>query len=262
MGVNDNGNSTSGVRDADLNTGVPRRVRFDHTSITLLIGMLFILWVSIVGLTWMSYGKVSNAQLLSTLRQKGYAAEGEVTKRSANLDGVYVTYEFSVDGISYSGYARMKLRRYGVSTPGGQIPIRYLPDDPRKNLPINVEVFSVRDTQPFLLCLFFMGLSIFVIYRYLRERRLVRMGVVVEARVTGCAPYQKQFDVYYEFTTEGNESMDGSCITEDEYEVGASIPVIYRRSNPKKNESYPVAGFIIEDSEAARIPGQLSSPAE
>ena len=88
------------------------------------------------------------------------------------------------------------------------------------------------------------------------------MGVVVEARVTGCAPYHEQFDVYYEFTTESNESMDGSCIMEDEHEVGASIPVIYRRSNPNKNESYPVAGFIIEDGEATQIPGHLSSPAE
>lgn len=254
MGVNDNDNSISGVRNADLITAVPRRVRFDQTSITLLIGMLFIFWVSIAGLTWMSYGKVRNAQLLSTLRQKGYAAEGEVTKRSASLDGAFVTYEFSVDGMSYSGHARMKLRRDSVSTPGGQIPIRYLPEDPRENLPINVEVFSVRDTQPFLLCLFFIGLSIYVIYTYFRERRLARMGVVVEARVTGCAPYHKQFDVYYEFTAEGNLSMEGSCLTEDEYEVGASIPVIYRRSNPKKNESYPVAGFIIDDSEAARIP--------
>ena len=262
MGVNDNGNSTSGVRNSDLNPGTPRRVRFDRTSITLLMGMLFIFWASIAGLAWMSYGKVKNAQLFSTLRQKGYAAEGEVTKRSVSLDGVFMTYEFAVDGISYSGYARMKLRPNSASGPGGQIPIRYLPDDPRENLPIDVEEFSIRDTQPFLLCLSFMGLSIFVIYRYLRERRLVRMGVVVEARVTGCAPYRNQFDVYYEFVTEGNGSMDGSCITEDEYEIGASIPVIYRRSNPKKNEAYPVAGFIIEDSDAARIPKHLSSPAE
>lgn len=251
-----------GVMRSDLTTEVPRRVSFDQTSITLLIAMLFLLLRSITGLTWMSYGKVRNAKLLSTLRQKGYAAEGEITNSAVSLSGVSVTYEFSVNGISYSGHARMKLRRYSVSTPGGRIPIRYLPEGPRVNLPINAEISSVRDTQPFLLCSFFMGLSIFVIYTYLREWRFVRMGIVVEARVTGCAPYHKQFDVYYEFTTDGNVLMEGSCITEGEYEVGASIPVIYRRSNPKKNESYPVAGFVIEDSEAARIPERLSSPEE
>ena len=261
MGVNENDDSISGVRESDLNTGVPRRVRFDQTSMTLLSGMLLIVLVSFAGLAWMSYGKVRNAQLLSTLRQKGYAAEGEVTKRSASLDGLFVTYEFSVNGLSYSGHARIKLRRY-ILAPGGQISIRYLPEDPRENLPINVEIFSARDAQPFLLCLFFMGLSTYVIYTYLRERRLARVGVVVEARVKACAPYHKQFEVYYEFNIEGNVSMEGSCITEDEYEVGASIPVIYRRSNPKKNESFPVAGLIIEDSEAARTPAHLSSPPE
>jgi len=74
----------------------------------------------------------------------------------------------------------------------------------------------------------------------LRKKKLTRMGIVVEGRVTGCAPDRKVFTVYYEFTTEDNLGMEGSTRMPEECAAGDSIPVMYLRSNPKRNDFYPL----------------------
>jgi hypothetical protein len=95
----------------------------------------------------------------------------------------------------------------------------------------------------FLLGLVILGGAGNVIIVALRERTLARKGIVVEGEVTGCAPNQKLFTVYYEFTTKENVWMEGSTEISEEYEAGATIPVIYLRGNPKRNDVYPMDGF-------------------
>jgi hypothetical protein len=73
-----------------------------------------------------------------------------------------------------------------------------------------------------------------------RKRQLARMGVVVEGKVTGCAPNRSRFTVYYEFTTEDKVWVEGSTEMSEECEVGMPIPVMYLRSNPKRYDYYPM----------------------
>lgn len=84
-----------------------------------------------------------------------------------------------------------------------------------------------------------------VIIAALRGRKLARMGIVVEGRITGCAADRTLFTVYYEFTAEDNELAEGSTEMSEECNVGASIPVIYLRGNPKRNDLYPIGGYRI-----------------
>ncbi len=68
----------------------------------------------------------------------------------------------------------------------------------------------------------------------LRKRELACNGVVVEGRVTGCAPDRSRFKVYYEFSTEDGVWMEGNTAMTEECKAGDSIPVMYLRSNPKE----------------------------
>jgi hypothetical protein len=74
----------------------------------------------------------------------------------------------------------------------------------------------------------------------LRKRELARIGFVVEGRVMGCTPDRSLFKVYYEFTTEDSVWMEGNTTMTEECEAGDSIPVVYLRSNPKRNDFYPL----------------------
>ena len=91
---------------------------------------------------------------------------------------------------------------------------------------------------------YFIGLGLLVgigaiIIAGLRKKKLARLGFVVEGKVTGCAPNRSRFKVYYEFTTEDNVWMEGSTTMSEECVAGDSIPVMYLRSSPKRNDYFP-----------------------
>jgi hypothetical protein len=214
-------------------------VRFDDDIISALCFTLFFFMLWLVPAAWGTYDDIRDSHIRDILRREGHEANGEVTKSYAGRGGVDVEYRFSVDGDLYSGFARMIADDYRVQTPGEKIPIRYLPKDPRVNQPVGWEWFSARYV---FFCFFGLGILVIagaLIIAGLRKRKLARMGVVVEGRVTGCAPNRSRFTIYYEFTTEDNAWMEGSTEMPEESEAGDSIPVMYLRSNPKRNDFYP-----------------------
>ena len=227
---------------SEINTKIPRKVHFDGLSKKLLCWAIFTIIVVVVGSTWISYGTLKNMHIRDILRQEGKLAFGEVIKTSVNHDDVYVRYKFSIEGVSYPGEAEMKTH---VPALGGQIQILYLPRDPHINQPSNWEWFSVWDVYPYLLLFFIVVAAITMINVALRERMLARLGVVVEVRVTRCVPDRKLFNIYYEFTTEGNELIEGSTEMSKVCEVDTSISIIYLRNNPKRNDCYPIEGCRI-----------------
>jgi hypothetical protein len=192
---------------------------------------------------WGAYDDIKNSHLHNILRLEGHDANGEVIERhSIRRGGVDVRYRFSVDGVSYSGHAEIPGHYYRASIPGAHISIRYLPNDPRVNQPSNWE-WDWGHIVYFLLGLVILVGAGNLIIVTLRERTLARMGIVVEGKVTGCTTASKPFTVYYEFTTKDNVWMEGNTDMPDECEYGASIPVIYLRGNPKRNDVYPMSGF-------------------
>lgn len=230
-----------------INANIPRRVHFDKVSLRILIPMLIVLMVGIMGGAWISSRDIRAAHLLNILRREGRVTYGTVTKSSPIPNGAKVEYSFSVDGISYSGQAVTKTDHYDVPEVGGRLHIWYLPGNPHINLPTRWEWFSAWDIYSDIFLLFLMGVAGVVISVSFRERTLARMGIVVEGRVTGCAPNGKLVKVYYEFNTEDNGVIEGSREMPEAREFGASIMIIYLRHNPKRNGIYPLGGFRIAE---------------
>jgi hypothetical protein len=82
--------------------------------------------------------------------------------------------------------------------------------------------------------------------KLLRERTLVRYGWCVDGKVTGCAPNHTKFSIDYEFHTQENLLIEGSNeYSEEAYELGSSIRIIYLRNHPKKNAFYPLSAYRI-----------------
>jgi len=196
------------------------------------MSFFLLLWLIPVGLR--SY----DVHTFYVLRQQGYETNGEVTKSYSGRGSVDVVYRFSADGVLYSGRAQMIGDNYRIQAQGDKILIRYLPKNPRVNQPANWEWFSVWELPYYVLGLVLLvGLGALLVAGW-RIRRLARIGIVVEGRVTGCVPDRNQFKAYYEFTTEAKVWLEGSARTSEECEVGTPIPVIYLRSNPKRNDLY------------------------
>jgi hypothetical protein len=235
----------SGISEANAET--PRRVRFDETNTRVVCGALLVFLIGFVGYAWISYSTLTKIRIRDILHREGSTTDGIVTVSKLNHSGVYLYYRYEVDGVRYFGQVEMKASGYRAPAPGETIHILYLPSKPNVSLPSGWEWFSIWDIVPLVFVLFTTTGSGFLIAEALRERQLARMGVVVEGRVTGCELSQRPFKIYYEFTTDGNGVAEGSSELADEYEVGAPIPVIYLRSNPKRNDRYPPSGFRIAD---------------
>ena len=200
---------------------------------------LFFLVLWLVPAVWGAYDDVRDSHVHDILRREGYEANGEVIKSYGGRGSVDVIYRFSVGGIFYSGRGKIIADDYRVQAPGEKIPIRYLPKDPRVNQPVRWGWFSAGWAMFYSLGLVILVATGALVLGGLRQRRLARIGIVAEGRVTGCAPDRSRFKVYYEFTTEDNLSMEGGTRVSEEYGAGDSIPVMYLRSNPKRNDFYP-----------------------
>lgn len=242
------GDPLSGIGSiAEANSKLPRKVRFDQTSARAVCIALLVFLVGVIGYTWICFETLRTIHLRDILRQEGVIANGVVTASNLNHGGVSVKYRFEVDGVSYSGQAEMKGSHYRAPVLGQAIQVLYLLNKPDASLPSDWEWFSIWDIVPFLFVMFTAIASGAVITVALREVQLARSGIVVEGKVTGCLSNQKTSTVYYEFRTEDDVLMEGSGDTTEDWESGASIPVIYLRSNPKRNERYPVAGILVAE---------------
>ena len=224
----------SGIDISEANAGIPRKARFDDGMIAALVFTLFffVLWLIPVGF------RAYDVHTFYVLRQAGYEASGEVTKSYPGRGSVDVNYRFSVDGVVYTGDAKMIGDDYRIQAPGDTILIRYLPKNPSVNQPVNWEWFSSWELPYYVLGLGLLaGVGALLVAGW-RKRRLARIGIVVEGRVTGCVPDGNRFKAYYEFTTKDKVWAEGSTQMSEECKVGASIPVIYLRSNPKRNDLF------------------------
>ena len=235
--------SLSELKVAEINAEIPRRLRLDGLTIKVLTGALLTLLAGIGLLVWIANGTLTGLHTRDILRRDGQLAYGDITKVSVNRGGEDVRYSFLVDGVLYSGYAEMQGEHYTVPGDSKKIPLCYLPNDPRVNQPTNWQWVSVWDFFPFLLLFAIMAVAARAIIMALRLATLARMGVVVIGKVIGCAPNKKLFTIYYEFTGKDNAVVEGKCDLLDEYETGTSIPIIFLRSNPKRNTRYPISGF-------------------
>jgi hypothetical protein len=232
---------------SSANAQIPRRVRLDSATVKALnVGLLMLLFGAVV-LFWVSYCTIKNLHALYVLHGEGHMLNGDITEESVNRGGEYVRYRFSVDGVLYSGQSEMEADGHSSRSDSKKIPILYLPENPHVNLPINWRPISVWDLFPYLLLFSITALGAYVTIISLRQWKLMRMGVVAIGKVTGCAQNKKLFTVYYQFAEEDNATSEGSSNVLDEYGVGALIPIIYLRTNPKRNDRYPVAGFRIAD---------------
>jgi hypothetical protein len=225
---------------AEANTRIPRDARFEDDVVTVLAFTFFFFVLWLIPASWMTYGYARGSQLRDVLQRDGQEASGEVTESYAGRDEVDVYYRFSVDGASYTGRAEMIGGKYRVLGPGNEITIRYLPKKPDVNQPVGWKWFSAGYAMFCSLGVLLLAGAVVLVIAGMRKKELTRMGIVVEGKVTGCAPDRKSFTVYYEFTTKDNVGMEGETTMQEECKAGDSIPVMYLRSNPKRNDFYPL----------------------
>jgi hypothetical protein len=235
---------------SEINARLPRRVRlYSDEAPKLLFVAVAVLAAAAIWFGCYHY-YATRVQQREALRYQGRELTAVVTQLLSAKGGTYVRYTFRVGSVWYQG--ETKLPRDGRADPSVNQPIlvRYLPSDPSVNHPSAWEWSLGWDTVPvlwFVLLAFgAFAAALITAGTLLRERTLAREGLVAEGQVTACSPNRSKFSVEYKFHAEGNVIMEGSNeYSDNEYEVGSSVRVIYLRHHPKTNALYPLSSFYV-----------------
>ncbi len=239
----------------EINATIPRKVRLDPDGgFASLVWALILLGFRVI---WFGgafyYYFVHQARIREALNQNGREAIGAI-KRIHSSGGRHsvtlVDYRFHVDGLDHDGAINLEDEPLSSNGElaylkiGEPIRVQYLPNNPQVNHPSGWAWWSWWDNLiPQLFFSVFPGGGIAILFYLYRERRLARIGCVIEAEVIACAPNGKQFRVDYEFYDENREQFDGANENCDEYKTGSKIRVIYLRKNPKRNDTYPMSTY-------------------
>lgn len=235
----------------EINAGIPRKVRLSAEGYQARLIILIVFGIGAIWCGGVSYFYfIYQAGHREALNREGREALGTITKIAPGRHTIWVKYTFHADALVYENAIDLE---YEPLSADGELPylhagdpilVRYLPSSPWINHPSGWAWWSVEhDLIPGLFSLSFPGLGVFSVGYLLRDRRLARIGWVMEAEVIACASKGKQFRVDYVFSPEGQKEFDGARENCDEYATGSKIRIIYLRTNPKRNDTYPVSTY-------------------
>lgn len=233
----------------EINALIPRRVRMSSEQPKMLLfSLLAFLATGAIWFGFYSYYS-GHVQQREVLRRDGRELIAQITELPSSKSHTYVQYSFRVGLVWYSGEARLPDGPLEVAV-GQPILIRYLLADPTTNHPAAWEWRLGWDIVPILFLLLLSGAgflpAVLLPIKLLRERTLARNGRCVDGKVTGCAPNHSKFSIDYEFHTQEHLLVEGSNeYSEEEYELGSSIRLIYLRDHPRRNACYPVSAYRI-----------------
>jgi len=229
----------------EINAAIPRNVYLSAEGQTPLQLMLGILVFGLICVGAISYSIIKDKRTAEALHREGHWATGSVTKIiHARRSNDYVYYTFPFGGTTYGGGATVSDFQSIRVQVGDQFPILFLPSDPSVNHPSGWGWWSFGEVIAYAWSLMVFGLGVRGLVSIYQRRKLGRIGWVTEAKVIACAPKGSRFHVDYVFSTEDQTECDGANeYSYDEYQYGSKIRVIYMRTNPKRNDTYPLADF-------------------
>jgi hypothetical protein len=182
------------------------------------------------------------------------ATEAEVTdirRAGENKSRRRVSYQFTVDGRTWSGAGSLRNRESGNLQRGSLLKVEYLPSDPGRNWIAGRRPGGIPMWAGPLVgsgCI----LAAFVIWRVMhRQRRLLASGRPAPARVTGTKRVQrgegKVHQVSYEFQLLSGATRTGSFDKQkNPPPEGSTLTIIYDSDNPARHGRYPFSLYHLK----------------
>ena len=161
-----------------------------------------------------------------------------------------VEYTFTADGKTYTGEAIVPLEDYRGIGLTSSLAIRYLPENPAVNHPVDWEWSAMSELELYFVVVLVAGLgfSLFILPRMKFERRVAAKGVATIGLVTKCMVSGKSgsfINLKYEFSTQDGATVQGRGSFRTRQEIGAKILILYLPEKPKHNVPYPLSTWRI-----------------
>jgi hypothetical protein len=230
----------------------PRRTQPTLNGIVLAAALVVIVAIAAVYTCFLITETSRQAEIRSALRGAGNETMGQIDRLRNPYHALkeYVDYTFVADGKNYPGEAIVPLEDWHTIQTTGGLSIRYLPQDPTMNHPVDWEwsAFLELDGYGVVLIIAGLGCIVFIAPQLCFEHKLAAEGIAAVGVVTKCSVSGRggQFiALRYDFRTQDGISVEGRGRFLARREVGAKIVILYLPRDPRRSIPYPVSTWHI-----------------
>ncbi|MGA9673189.1 MAG: hypothetical protein WBQ94_28580 [Terracidiphilus sp.] len=229
--------AAASIIPSELTTPPPRRPRLSRDGyLMFVIAALFLAFGLAVGSGgWMD--AIQGIPNKAALRQGSSETIGAFVKWKPKSNTA--VYNFTVDGKTFMGQARVPVQLLYSVGHSVSLPIRYFPANPSVNHPADWEWSPDLDWEALVFLFVPMVLPVYMLLVMRLERRLLVEGTPAVAVVTKCTSVQGGIYLKYEFCAQDGRVINGNAEYRIRQEVGTRICILYLPETPRRNLPYP-----------------------
>lgn len=231
----------------ELTEPLPRKLRLSGNGRAMVLAAAIMLVLTVAFALWVGVNRFQQLQNRAALRQSGREVVGEITRlwSSGHSLKTRVSYTFVVDGVSFSGQARVPNQLVSSLSNSNTLAIQYLPANPAVNQPAAWEPAAI-DWNALGAVILGMALTLFLFVTLRLERGLVAEGIPAVGEITRCVAGRRSgFSVNFDFHAQDGSIIKGNGWSESRREIGERVCVLYLRQNPRRNLSYPSLNYRV-----------------
>jgi hypothetical protein len=228
-----------------LDRSRPRELRLiANGMVVLVVAAILGAAAPVVGIG-LEYKARNDAARAAGLRDRGVAAEAEVTRlwRSrGDRRQPWMAYRYAANGRDYEGQAKLRLQEWNQLRVGTRVPLRHLRDEPQ------IHELQGRGTSPavpglsYAAALVLAVLALAVTQPLRRQRRLLSEGRAAPGRVTALRKEQHGHVYDFDFDLLTGAVRQGKAgPSHKPPAVGARICVLYDPDDPRRHATYPLS---------------------
>jgi hypothetical protein len=156
----------------------------------------------------------------------------------------FAAFHFDAGGTRIDGESRLPLRQWRRLSTGSTVPLRYLPENPRRFVLAGQRPGGVPFAVPYVVSSILAALALGCFAAVQWQRRLLSEGRPASGVVTAVRKHKGSHgtthrEIRYEFPVLAGTIATGKAAAGKEAEVGARISVVYDPEQPTRNRPYP-----------------------
>ena len=165
-------------------------------------------------------------------------------KNSEEDKPAHAAFHFDANGARIDGESRLPLRQWRRLSTGSTVPLRYLPDNPRRFALAGQRRGGMPFAVPYIISSILAALALVCFAAVQRQRRLLSEGRAARAVVTAVRKHKDSHgashrEIVYEFRVLAGTTATGKAAAAKTQDVGSRISVVYDPEQPKRNRPYP-----------------------
>jgi hypothetical protein len=187
------------------------------------------------------------ASASSDLDRRGVSTSAVVDRlwrKSSEDNPAFAAFHFDAGGVRVDGESRLPLRQWRRLSTGSTVPVRYLPDNPRRFTLAGQRRDQIPFAVPYVVSSVLAALALLCFAGIHRQRQLLSEGRSAQAVVTAVHTHKGSHGtthrtIVYEFPVLAGTRTAGKAGATKSAEVGTTISVVYDPERPTRNRPYP-----------------------